>query len=96
MASFFVVTTFDLKDASSADYDCAEKNLNAVGLSKTLKSGTVNLPYNTFAGQFTGKDAPSVRDFVRTKAKAALNKCGLSGNLFVSVGGDWTWGSTTF
>ena len=99
MASFFATVAFDLKDASSADYECAEKNLRAVGLYKTLKAdngNSVELPYNTFAGTFNGETAGAVRDYVREQSKAALNKCRLTGRLFVAVGGDWSWGSTTF
>lgn len=99
MASFFATVAFDLRDANSADYECAEKNLGAVGLYKTLKAdngNSVELPYNTFAGTFNGETAASVRDYVQEQSRAALNKCGLSGRLFVAVGGNWAWGSTTF
>lgn len=98
MASFFATVAFDLKDANSADYECAEKNLAGVGLYKTVKGdngNSVELPYNTFAGTFNGEAAATVRDYVLNQAKSSLNKCRLNGRLFVAVGGDWAWGSST-
>lgn len=98
MASYFVTVAFDLRDATSADYQCAEENLGAVGLRRTVTrndGGKVELPYNTFAGLFNGETAAKVCDYVMAQAKAALNKCRVSGRMFVSVGGDWAWNSTT-
>lgn len=98
MASFFVTVAFDLKDATSAHYQCAEENLGTVGLRRTVSrndGSKVELPYNTFAGLFNGETSAKVCGDVMAKAKTALNKCRVSGRMFVSVGGDWAWNSTT-
>lgn len=97
-SSFFATATFDFERADSSDYQAAEKNLAAVGLYKALKAddgSSVELPYNTFAGTFTGDSPAAVRDYVRSQAKSALSKSRLSGRLFVAVGSGWGWGAAT-
>jgi hypothetical protein len=98
VASFFVTVAFDLKDATSADYQCAEENLRTVGLQRTVSrndGSKVELPYNTFARLVNGETAAKVCDDVMAQAKTALNKCRVSGRMFVSVGGNWAWNSTS-
>jgi hypothetical protein len=96
MSTYFVTVTFDLRNADSEDYECADRKLADLGLSKQLQgtNGPVDLPFNTYAGTFDGNDAPSVRDWVRERVKQALKSCQVRGKLFVAVGGDWTWGTT--
>lgn len=97
--SYLAVLTFDLHNADSEDYACADRQLAEVGLSKRLTAdagGVVQLPYNTYVGSFTGVSAGNVRDYVRERAKQALMACKLRGRLFVMAGGDWAWGSDSF
>lgn len=98
MTTYFATLTFDLNDADSSDYQTADESLAAVGLRKVLQgsNGPVTLPANTYAGEFPGTDAASVRDSVRQIAKQALSKLRPTGRLFVAIGGDWNWGTTGF
>jgi hypothetical protein len=92
--SYFVTLSFDLKHASSDDYETACSELAKIGVHKILVSDSaiqVSLPTTTCAGTFTGSTAISVRDFVVTKSQQAFQAQGLQGEIFVAVGGDWAW-----
>ena|SRR6266404_8799174 len=96
--SYFVVCTFDLKNASSTDYKSAYADLEKVSLKKVMVSDQGNnvvIPTTTVAGTFTGTSAGAVRDYVRDKVKSAFAARGFSSEIFVGVGGDWAWGAAT-
>lgn len=97
--AYGVVCTFDLKGASSKDYENAYAELAALGLHKAqgnASGGKTVIPTTTVLGSYTGNSADAVRDRVRTNVKAAFAARGLKSEIFVVVGGeDWTWGATT-
>jgi hypothetical protein len=96
--SYFVTVTFDLRDATSQQYDQVADRLSQMGFNNTLSgdSGrTVNLPTTTFAGKFTGASAAKVRDDLSDRVRDVLTTLGLHGRLFVFVGDGWAWGSRT-
>lgn len=96
MATHLVTLAFDLQNADSDDYDNADRELAKLGLTRQLQATngtTVTLPYNTYAGEFTGVTAAQVRNDVRNLAMAALQQCQVTGKLFVAVGGNWAWGA---
>ncbi|WP_241077485.1 hypothetical protein [Achromobacter xylosoxidans] len=97
--TYGVVCTFDLKNASSTDYQNAYSDLEALGLKRAQgnsSGGETVIPTTTVLGSYNGESAASVRDHVRTKVQAAFKARGLRSEIFVIVGGqDWTWGSTT-
>jgi hypothetical protein len=96
MTTHLVTLAFDLKDADSDDYDAADRELGKIGLSRKLQADggkEVHLPFNTYAGEFSGENAAGVRDAVRDRAKHALQQCKVAGKLFVTVGGNWAWGA---
>jgi len=96
--SYFVTCTFDLKNASRQDYQNAYADLENIGLKKVIVyAGDKKyvIPTTTTAGTFTGTSAVSVRDFVREKVKNAFTARRLTSEIFVVVGGDWTWGAAT-
>ena len=97
--TYGVICTFDLKGASSADYQNAYADLAQLGLHRAQDNsdgGKTVIPTTTVLGSYSGPSAAAVRDDVRTKVKAAFLKRGLRSEIFVVVGGaDWTWGSTT-
>lgn len=97
--AYGVVCTFDLKNASSTDYENAYSDLKALGLSSAhgnSNGGESVIPTTTVLGSYTGESAASVRDHVRTKIRAAFKARGFRSEIFVVVGGqDWTWGATT-
>lgn len=93
--SYFAVCSFDLKNATSEDYENAYADLARIGFSKTLISNQGNkitLPTTTCAGEFTGTSASAVRDDLRDKVKKAFAARGFTSEIFISVGGDWAWG----
>lgn len=97
--TYGVICTFDLKNASSTDYQNAYADLEALGLKRAQgnsSGGETVIPTTTVLGAYNGESAAAVRDHVRTKIQAAFEARRLRSEIFVIVGGqDWTWGSTT-
>lgn len=97
--SYAVLCTFDLKGASSTDYDNSYADLAKLGLHRaqdTSDGGKAVIPTTTVLGSYNGASAAAIRDDVRAKIKAAFAARRLKSEIFVVVGGsDWTWGSTT-
>lgn len=96
--SYFVICTFDLKNASRQDYQTAYGDLAGIGLNKVVVSdqgGKVVIPTTTTAGQFNGNSAGKVRDYVCEQVRSKLAARGFSSEIFVAVGGDWAWGGRT-
>lgn len=97
--SFGVVCTFDLKGASSTDYQNVYADLERLGLFRAQDNssgGKTVIPTTTVLGSYSGTSASAVRDDVRAKVKAAFASRGLRSEIFVVVGWpDWTWGSQT-
>jgi hypothetical protein len=96
--SYQVVVTFDLVDASSEQYRCVRDELSSMGLYSLVigsNDQTIDLPYNTFQGDFYGSSSGELRDSIRSRMVEAFRRCGVTGPIFVTVGGvDWTWGTT--
>jgi hypothetical protein len=96
--SYLVFCTFDLKGASSQDYQNAYADLARLGLKKVAKADNGNdvvIPTTATMGTFDGASSARVRDDMRTKIQAAFQARRLTSEIFVVVGGDWTWGSAT-
>ncbi len=96
--SYLAFCTFDLKNASRQDYDNAYSDLKQIGLERVVVASNNNnvvIPTTSAMGEFNGESVGSVRDFVRDKVKAAFKARGLTSEIFVVVGGNWAWGSTT-
>ena len=97
--SYGVLCTFDLKGASSTDYQNAYADLEKLGLYRAQDNssgGKTVIPTTTVLGSYNGASATAIRDDIRAKIKAAFTARGFSSEIFVVVGGtDWTWGSTT-
>lgn len=96
--TYLAFCTFDLKNASRQDYVNAYADLKKVGLERVKKSSAGNdvvIPTTSVIGEFTGKDAPAVRDYVRQLVKDAFEARGFTSEIFVIVGGNWAWGAIT-
>lgn len=96
--SYLVFVTFDLKGASSDDYKNAYADLEKLGLKKVRKGDNGSdavIPTTSVMGEFDGTSAGQVRDWVRDKVKAVFSARKFKSEIFVVVGGDWAWGSTT-
>jgi hypothetical protein len=96
--SYFVTCTFDLRNASRTDYETAYADLKGIGLKRTVVGSNGNnivAPTTMTMGEFNGVSAPGVRDYVRDKVQAAFQARRFSSEIFVTVGGDWTWGAVT-
>ena len=97
--NYGVLCTFDLKGASSKDYQDAYVALEKLGLKRAQDNSSGSktvIPTTTVLGSYTGASAAAIRDDVRTKIKAAFQARGFKSEIFVMVGGsDWTWGSIT-
>jgi hypothetical protein len=96
--SYLAVCTFDLKNGSHDDYRNAYGALERIGLKKTVvasNNNTVVAPTTMTIGEFNGQDTGSVRDFVRNQVESAFKRLGLTAEVFVVVGSNWSWGATT-
>jgi hypothetical protein len=96
--SYFVICTFDLKNATRSDYEAAYSDLEKIGLTKVIVADggrKVIIPTTTAGGAFTGTSAASVRDHVCDKVQQAFKARRFSSEIFVVVGGDWAWGGRT-
>jgi len=96
--SYLVFCTFDLKNATSTDYQNAYADLEKIGLKKVQKSdqgGNVVIPTTSAMGTFNGTSAASVRDDIRSKAQTAFSARRFKSEIFIVVGGDWAWGAGT-
>ncbi len=96
--SYLVFCSFDLKNASSTDYQNAYADLKKIGLTKVVKTdagGDSVIPTTAAMGFLDGVDAATVRSSVRTMVKNAFTARGLKSEIFVIVGGNWAWGATT-
>lgn len=96
--SYFVICTFDLKNAAYEDYQKAYSDLAKIGLSKTVissQSKEITLPTTTTAGKFNGTNEMTVRDDLLARVREAFKTRGFTSEIFVSIGGDWAWGHNT-
>lgn len=95
--SYQAFCTFDLKNASRSDYDKAYADLETIGLRRVVagSKNEVVIPTTSVIGDYNSASAASVRDHVRSKVKDAFTARGFTSEIFVVVGENGTWGSTT-
>ena len=89
-----VFCTFDLKGASSQDYQNAYSDLGKIGLQKVHKQSNGNnavIPTTSAMGQFNGQSASAVIESVRDRVQAAFRARRFTSELFLTAGGDWSW-----
>jgi hypothetical protein len=94
--SYLVTCTFDLKNATSRDYQNAYTELEGLGLKRVVVSGQgreVVAPTTMTIGTFTGRTAAAVQEHIRNLVKAAFATRGFSSEIFVTVGDNWAWGA---
>src|SRR5262245_40345486 len=89
--------TFDLKNGSPQDYQNAYADLKALELNKVVvgTSAEVVIPTTMTLGTFNGASAEAVRDHLREQVRQAFTRRRLRSEIFITVGLDGTWGSTT-
>ncbi len=93
--SYFATVAFDLQSADTAAYDTADTVLMELGFSKKIRgsSGKVlDLPANTYAGEFKGDGSGKIRDDLSNSIRDAFRSHGLKASIFVTVGDGWAWG----
>lgn len=93
--SYFVLCSFDLRNASSEDYEAAYSELESLGLRRNLKANNgnyISLPNTTVAGEHNGTSVSQVRDSFSNRIESAFRQRGLSSKIFVSVGDGFAWG----
>jgi hypothetical protein len=97
----FVHVTFDLYEASAEDYACVQQgfqNLDLADYVYSSKGRYVELPYNTFAGEYENvTDVAAFADAVLAAIKGVFANCGVTGRVFALVAGNtWAWRSSKF
>lgn len=96
--SYFAVCTFELKNASNDDYKNIYADLAKIGFSKQITStqgNKITLPSTTTAGDFNGTSEGAVRDDLIERVKKAFEVRRFKSEIFITIGGDSTWGYRT-
>jgi len=95
--TFQALCTFDLKNATSADYQAAYGDLQQLGLRRVHEAANGNavIPTTTVMGNYNGMSVDAVRDDIRTRVRAAFLARRFKSEIFVAVGENGTWGSAT-
>jgi hypothetical protein len=96
--SYFVLCTFDLKNASRQDYENAYADLANLGLRRVVVSDSNTnfvIPTTTVAGTFNGPTAAAISQDISNRVQSAFQARRLSSEIFVAVGGDWAWSGRT-
>ncbi len=97
--SYLVFCTFDLKNADSTDYKNAYSDLSSIGLNRIQTASNSNkivIPTTSVMGEFNGTSSASVTSDIQAKVQAIFKSRKLISEIFIVVGGDWSWsGSST-
>jgi len=95
--SYLVFCTFDLKNATSQDYQNAYTDLAKIGLVKVHENNGKQavIPTTAAMGFFDGEKASAVCEAVRDRVKAAFAARRFKSELFFTVGGNWSWVAAT-
>ncbi len=92
--SYLVLCTFDLKGATSQDYQTAYAELGKIGIHKvhkTAEGSKAVIPTTAAMGFFSGSSASSVCDSIRDRVKIAFRSRGLRSELFFVAADNWAW-----
>jgi hypothetical protein len=96
--AYFALCTFDLKNASSQDYQNAYADLERLGFKRVVvadNSNNVVIPTTTVAGEFNSSSAAAVRAHLCDQVQAAFRARRFTSEIFVLAAGDWAWGGRT-
>ncbi|HEL2957201.1 TPA: hypothetical protein UL931_004499 [Stenotrophomonas maltophilia] len=96
--SYLVFCTFDLKGASSQDYQNAYADLEKLGLRRVQKNnqgGNDVIPTTSVMGFFDGANVSKVCGDIRDNVRVAFSSRRFKSEIFVVTGGDWSWVATT-
>lgn len=92
-----VLVTFDLKNATGADYEKAYAGLAGFGLKKvhTGVNGSAEIPTTTVMGYTEGESPEAIVEAVRNTVGGLFAKLNLRSEVFVAVGANGWWASLT-
>jgi len=96
--TYLVFCTFDLKNASSQDYQYAYSDLAALGLSKVHVGDngvTAVVPTTSAMGWFSGVTSQGVSDHVCLQVQAAFRARRFTSEIFLTVGQSAVWAART-
>lgn len=96
--SYLVFCTFDLKNASTQDYQNAYADLEKIGLKKiavTNQGNKVVIPTTATMGLFNGTSTSTLCTDIRNRVQSAFKARGFKSEIFVIVGDDWAWAPGT-
>ena len=92
-----VLVTFDLKNATAADYEKAYAGLAKFGLKKAHASanGSAVIPTTTVMGYTEGESCEVIVQAVRDTVGGLFVKLNLRSEVFVAVGANGWWAGLT-
>ncbi|EIU2834817.1 TPA: hypothetical protein L4810_006779 [Pseudomonas aeruginosa] len=94
--SYLVSLSLDLKPASQGKYEIVNEIMSANGLFRFINSSSgnkVDLPNNTYIGEFEGEGAAKVRSDLAAAIEQAFKEKGVESHFFIAVGSGWAWSS---
>jgi hypothetical protein len=96
--SYIVFCTFDLKNASSQDYQNAYADLERIGLKKVTQADggrQAVIPTTSAMGKLPGVNAATLRNDIQNRVNAAFTARRFKSEIFIVVGDNWAWGAGT-
>ena len=93
--SYFAMVVFDIKAGKPDDYQKIYDAYAKMGLKREILSGAgknIKLPTTTTVGTFEGANVTAIRDDLLDRTKSVFKSNKLTGEIFIAVGGNWTWG----
>lgn len=92
---YLAVCTFELKDATHADYETAYAALNAIGLRRDHAAnadGVSDLPAVAMVGTYTSTDIRFLRNCLNFKLQEVFSRHGLAAEFLVVISrGELAW-----
>jgi len=96
--SYLVTVTFDIENATSQNYIDISNSFQRLGLFTFIKghdNRNIDLPSNTYSGEFNGISVENIRNDICDRVQRAFINLKLQAKIYVVVGGDWGWGMRT-
>lgn len=94
--SYLVSLALDVKPDSQDKYEAIKEILTNSGLFTYIKTSSgkqIDLPNNTYIGEFEGENSAKIRTDIATTIENEFKSKEISAQFFLTVGSGWAWSS---
>lgn len=94
--SYLVSLALDVKPDSQDKYETIKEILTNNGLFtyiKTSNGNKIELPNNTYIGEFEGENSAKIRTDIASTIESEFKSKKISAKFFLTVGSGWAWSS---